>query len=313
MERKLIKHGLSSLTITLPTSWLKERGLRKGDSLNIDVQGNNLVIGSGKGISLDKAKVDVTGLDRTSIVLIIQSLYRYGYKEIEVYSKDKEAIHFRKNIYRNLSSIIYEAVNRLIGFEVTQSSLNDYTLQYIPEESDRNFKVVLRRIFRLLIEMMETLENGLEKNDKSVLESIEFQQINTIKFINYGLRILNIYGYPDVKKTSFYFYTIASLSKLHNSIVNCSRNVLSLKLKLNKRSIKSIKKINYSFELFYELFYDYNYKKIYELDKNRDDIKHEFFDIYKTLPKEDIYVVSSLIQIVEIILDLMEVRIGLEY
>lgn len=313
MERKLIKHGASSLTLTLPNNWLKERGLKKGDSLNINIQGNNLIIGSGKGINLEKANVDVTGLDRTSIVLIVQSLYRYGYKTIEIHSKDSEVVHFRKEEYRNLSSVMYEAVNRLIGAEITQSSLHNYTIQYIPEESDKNFIIILRRIFRLLSEMIETLVSGLEKNDKAVLESIEFQQINTIKFINYCLRTLNIYGYPDVKKTCFYYYTIASISKLHNFIVNCSRNVLRLNLKLNKKSIESIKRVNHSFKLFYELFYNYDYKKIYELDKNRDELKHEFFKIYKTLPKDDIFVVSSLIQIVEIILDLMEVRIGLEY
>jgi len=313
MERKLIKHGQSSLTLTLPNRWLVDRGLKKGESLNVDIQGNNLIIGSEKGLSLEKAKVDVSSLDRTSLVLIIQSLYRYGYKTIEVTSKDTEVVHFRKNKSRSLSSVVNEAVNRLIGAEITQSSLHNYTIQYIPEESDRNFKILLRRVFRLVLEMMETLYRGLERNDRATLESLEFQQINTIKFINYCLRSLNIYGYPDVKKTSFYYYTISSISKMHNFIINCSRNVLRLNLKPNKKSLEFVKKINHSFKIFYELFYDYDYHKIYELNKNRDEIKNEFFDIYKTLPKDDIFVVSSLIQIVEIILDLMEVRMGLEY
>ena len=43
-QRKLIQHGKSSLTMALPMSWLKQRGLGKGDSINVDAQGNQLII-----------------------------------------------------------------------------------------------------------------------------------------------------------------------------------------------------------------------------------------------------------------------------
>lgn len=315
MKRKVNLVGQSTLTVSLPNRWVKKYGIKKGGELDVVEEGDKLLIKTESASSTKDimVNVDVSGLDRTSIVLMIQSLYRYGYKTIEVYSKDTEVIHFRKNSHRSLSSVVQEAVNRLIGAEITQSSLHNYTINYIPEESDRNFKTVLRRVFGLLLEMMDTLYVGLERNDKATLDSIEFQQINTIKFINYCLRSLNIYGYPDVKKTCFYYYTISSISKLHNFIINCSRNIIRLNLKLDKKSLEFVKKINDSFKLFYGLFYDYDYKKIYELDENRDRIKNEFFDMYKTLPKDDIFVISSLIQIVEIILDLMEVRMGLEY
>ena len=36
MRRKLIQHGLSSLTISLPRKWVKENNLKKGDEIEVE-------------------------------------------------------------------------------------------------------------------------------------------------------------------------------------------------------------------------------------------------------------------------------------
>src|SRR3989338_4633091 len=123
-QRKLIQHGPSSLTIALPIKWLKERGIKKGDSMHIGAEGNKLVLSTEEAIKLEKISIDVTNLDRTSILLYIQSLYRFGYNEIEVKFEKITTTHYRKDQQVTISSVIHEIANRLIGAEIIEESEN---------------------------------------------------------------------------------------------------------------------------------------------------------------------------------------------
>ena len=42
--RKLIQHGNSSLTISLPSKWIKNKGLKKGDQIQIIEKGETLIL-----------------------------------------------------------------------------------------------------------------------------------------------------------------------------------------------------------------------------------------------------------------------------
>ena len=95
MQRKLIKHGLSSLTVALPMKWLKDHDLKKGESINIAQEGNNLVLSTEEALKIEKVSIDVTKLDRTSLLLYLQSLYRFGYNEIEIKFKNPTTTHYR--------------------------------------------------------------------------------------------------------------------------------------------------------------------------------------------------------------------------
>jgi len=47
MKRKIVQHGSSSLTITLPIKWVEKFGLKKGGELNVEENGPTLLISTG--------------------------------------------------------------------------------------------------------------------------------------------------------------------------------------------------------------------------------------------------------------------------
>jgi ribosomal protein S17E len=61
------------------------------------------------------------------------------------------------------------------------------------------------------------------------------------------------------------------------------------------------------------LFYKFNLVTVDKLSENRDLVKNMFKDKLKTLPNEEIIYLTKMIQILEIILDLTDSRLGLEY
>src|SRR3989338_9839204 len=97
MKRSVIQIANSTQLISLPRKWSQKYNIQKGDELEIEEQGNRLNVSINKGIELLSKEIDVTGLDRTTILYYLQSLYRMGYDEIHVKFQNLTATHFREN------------------------------------------------------------------------------------------------------------------------------------------------------------------------------------------------------------------------
>lgn len=312
-QRKLIQHGVSSLTLALPLKWLKERGLKKGDSLGVDIEGNKLVISTGEALKIEKISINVTKLDRTSILLYLQSLYRFGYNEIEIRFDTPMVTHYRKDKEVTVSSAVHEIVNRMIGAEIVEQTEHKILIKSITKEAGEDFKVVLRRAFLLMKEAAESLYDGIKNNDMTSVEAIEEMHDNINKFVSYSLRLLNKYGFPDVKKTSFYYHIIASLDKIVDILKYNARDIPKYKKQFSKDTIEIWAMINKSIDLYYDFFYNFNLENANELNKNRADVKGQIKKKMGDIPQEELIFLTSQKQILEIILDLTDFRMGLEY
>ena len=312
-QRKLIQHGPSSLTLSIPKKWLNERKLKKGDSLFVEEEGSKIILSTKESVKLDRISVDISELDRTSTMLYVQSLYRFGFNEMEFRFKNPITFHYRTNQEVTFSSAIHKMVNRCIGAEVIEQSENKVIVRYITKEAEEDFRIVLRRAFLLLKEVSKTYLDGIHNNDRNLLTSVEERDDNINKFVSYSLRLLNKYGYPDVKKTSFYCHIIASIDKVVDIIKYNARDALRYNKEFNKNSFEVLLRINNSILLYYDFFYEFDFKKVNELSKNRDAVKMLINKHIKKIPSAELININNMKQVLEIILDLTDFRMGLEH
>ena len=213
-QRKLIQHGPSSLTIALPIKWLKERGIKKGDSMYIGAEGNKLVLSTEEAIKLEKISIDVTNLDRTSILLYIQSLYRFGYNEIEVKFEKLTTTHYRKDQQVTISSVIHEIANRLIGAEIIEESENRVLIKYITKEAEEDFKIVLRRAFLLLLSMGDEALMSLKLKALSHLSQTALLEEPNNRLTTVCRRSLNKWGSETFSKIGPIYYIIEEIENI---------------------------------------------------------------------------------------------------
>jgi phosphate uptake regulator len=312
-QRKLMQHGASSLTLAIPSKWIKNHSLKKGDSLHTYIEGNKVILSTTQTKKLEKITINVAQLDRTSILLYVQSLYRYGYNEIEIIFEKQTTIHYRKQKQVSISSIIHEIDNRCVGAEIIEQTEKRILMKAITKDADEDFSSILRRIFLLVNETANTLLDAIKKNNKVALASIEDMHDTINKFVNYCLRLLNKYGYSDVKKTCLYYHIIASIDKIVDILKYNARDILKSNIIFNKEAIYLVEQINYSIRLYYRLFYQFNKITIHELSKKRDSIKLYIEKNQRRIPNGQLMLVINMKYILEIILDLTEFRMGLEY
>jgi phosphate uptake regulator len=313
MKRKVVRHGSNTLTISLPSKWCKSFGVKAGEELDVEDQGNKLIISDISPKQKSSAiSVDISNLDRTSTLVLIQGLYRYGYDDIKIRTENTTFPHFRLGKEAAVSEVVHEVVQRFIGSEIISSSSNSFEIKRISQESNDEFETVLRRVFRLLNEMVEIFIQGLEKNDDKLLSSIELHHINIKKFINYSLRLLNKFSHPEVNETTFYFSIIQYISKIDDFIKNAARYTLKNNFRMSLNSSKLVNDIKKSITLYYELFYDYNLKKVSDLNEWREKVRNNFFSKIKDLSKGELVILGGLMQIIEILLDMTELRMAME-
>src|SRR3989338_6152045 len=152
--RKLISFGKSSFILSLPKGWVEKSNLKKGDSLAVDEKGKDLVIspGSGSEEKSEEVEVDITNLDRSSLIYVIRALYRRGFDTIKLIFNSPVCIHYRTGKEKKVISVIHEEVNRLSGMEIIQQKENFCIIKNISEPTIKEFDALLRRIFLLLMD-----------------------------------------------------------------------------------------------------------------------------------------------------------------
>lgn len=312
MKRRVIQHGPATLIVSLPSAWVKRYGIRKGDELDIEERGTIVTISTEKGMDLQTTELDVSGLDRTSIMYAIRSCYRMGYQEIIVKFSNPTCTHFRTKKEYSVTSIIQQEINRLVGVEIIQQRPNQVTIRDISGNSPHEFDTIMRRVFILLIDATEDFVSGAAKFDKVMLENVENTHDNVTKFASYCLRLLNKSGYHDYKKTAYLYHIVATLDKIMDIVKYSARDVLAFDEKPSKEAAEVLAWINESLKRYYEFYYKYDANHITTLSANRDKVKCRIRSLLKKIKEEDILLISNMEYIQELLLDLTEARTGLE-
>jgi bifunctional DNA-binding transcriptional regulator/antitoxin component of YhaV-PrlF toxin-antitoxin module len=101
MKRKIVQHGNTSLTISLPIQWAKRFDLKKGDELDIEEREKSLLISTEKAIKTERVVLDVSEFDERSLVWHLVSLHKSGFDEIKLIFKDH---HQMSIIQKKMSS-----------------------------------------------------------------------------------------------------------------------------------------------------------------------------------------------------------------
>jgi len=313
MRRKVVEQGHNTLTVSLPKKWCDNHDLKGGEEVDVSEKGTCLLVSKESFSGTGKVSVDVTGLDRSTIMLLIQSLYTYGYDSIEIKSSDSKTKWHWGDKERSLASVINKSVSRLIGAELIKSSRGAYKIQVIASELKESFDIVMKRIFLIVQELFETFLERYRKNDVHVIEQIELQYMQLRRFMNYILRLLDKFGHEDATKTTFYFGIIKSISRIVESLKNIS-GPPEKPMIISKKACDLIEEVKEEFDMYYNLFYKYSITKVGDIMKKRDLFKRKvYYEELKKLSKDDVYLIGSMTQIIDSIVDLVELKMAIEH
>lgn len=275
MKRRVVKHGPSTLIISLPSKWTKEYGVDAGNELDVCESGSTLKISTDSRKTPESVTVDVTGIDRTSIIQLIRNLYRRGYGEIVIKFSEPTTKHFRTGQTVSIVSVINEESRRLIGMEIISQKHNYCIMKEITESSGKEFNSVVRKIALQIEDSLEDLITNLSNNDFTALADIEEKHDMVAKFASYCIRLINQGKIQDVEN-SFQLYQILTNYDLIMDILKYfSRSLIATKHTLKKQGINTLKDILDVFRLYEKVQFDYKKENLMAFQKERDILKKD--------------------------------------
>ena len=313
MKRSVIQIANSTQLISLPRKWTLQFGIKKGDELEIEEKGNKLEIRTEKVPALSEVTLYISGLDRTSTMLYIRSAYRRGFDSIKIKFSKPSTPHYRIKEDVSYISIINTEVNRLVGLEVIKQTENYCELKDFSGDYGKDFESLMRKVFLQINDGMSDLLKGLTNKDIELLKTIEEKHDAITKFISYCLRLLNKKSNYEISKSHTLYYTLASLDVVTDAIKYAAREIIKYNKRFKKESIALCELIQKFILIYYNLFYSFELKKMNDLIRIRNEILIKTETVAKNIPTRELLIINDLKQITEILKDLGEARIEMEY
>lgn len=314
MKRKVIQIAESTQLISLPRKWCLQYGIKKGDELDVEPQSDKLVIRTSRVPEISEIEIDVSNLDRSSILHTLRNVYRRGVNTIKVSFSKQVTTHYRTGDAKKIISVIHEEANRLPGLEIIQQRENFCLLKGVSDINEKEFDNVLRRSFILLTDMSKDLLMGVKNNDRVLVETIEEKHFSVTKFINLCLRMLNQKNHLEANKMTVMYHIISTLWLVSGSIKYCARDFLRYNKKISPDAYRFMELIDQQIQLYYEIFYRFNFEKSRKMSENKETIKSELDTLLeKKMNPHEVTMVSKLATCLESIVDITGARAALEF
>jgi len=254
MKRKLVKQGAATMMISLPSKWIKENKLGKGDEVDMLEENNSLKISLDKKKNKLEMSVSPNTEVESSLRVILTNVYRTGYDSIKIKFSNKREL-----------DIIEDVVSKnLLGFEVISKSNNLCVIENITEPSADQFENIFNKLLLNIDELFSLLIDYKKGSDFETTE----RQVQ--RFDNFCRRV--------VSKTEFGYKANLRYS-FHNELIHAQRQIylilryLSTKnVKLEKGFIELVKETKSQFDSIKKAYFEKDLSLLEKIHKNEKDL-----------------------------------------
>ncbi len=178
--RKIIKIGEKSLAVTLPKKWIKQLGLKPGDTVSLIMDKTGIIKifvdnRSSAEYSSTHIVLDASGLSPETIITYIRAAYTSAIDRLIIRNVDKD----------KLINSLSEVSRILPGSFILESEPNTLTVKIALSEETIDIDELITRIMQTIILVIESYKTG--KQMSGLLNNLYEE---TLYLANSGLRIL---------------------------------------------------------------------------------------------------------------------------
>jgi phosphate uptake regulator len=284
MKRRVVKHGTSTLTISLPIDWVKKFKIQSGQELDVQEQGSKIVIRQYDNLSNKQVVVKLYEKDNLPKRLI-SPYYLAGYNTIKI-------CYTHLEIRSALEAFVN---NYLMGFEIIEEGQNFIIIKNVAKGIEEEFDVLLNRLGLIAISMLKDIYESFKKKDLSLLQGSELGEMAANKINHFCRRMLNLTGHKTKNVASVYF-----VIKILEDITDQENFLSKYAIENNINSVSNptmnyIKSLIYQIELWHKVFIKYNNDFILESKKLEARLTIEGEQLLQTCHKSERIIVYRLL------------------
>ena len=209
--RRLQKIG-SSMLISLPSEWIKNNNLKKGNMVMIEVNRNNSVSLYPSDLDTDDVKevnIPHPQLSMDSLTNQIYGAYLLGYDVIRIKGKSQISFDDRE--------LIKLAMRKLVGLEIVDENGSNIISQFLLDANTLDAEKILRRMSSIVAGMykdtligIQKKENGSEKSIVSRDDEVDRQYFLLVRLIRSAMMDQKLASKLNLSNIDILDYRIAA-------------------------------------------------------------------------------------------------------
>lgn len=209
--RRLQKIG-SSMLISLPSEWIKNNNLKKGNMVMIEVNRNNSVSLYPSDIDTEDVKevnIPHPQLSMDSLTNQIYGAYLLGYDVIRIKGKSQISFDDRE--------LIKLAMRKLVGLEIVDENGSNIISQFLLDANTLDAEKILRRMSSIVAGMykdtligIQKKENGSEKSIVSRDDEVDRQYFLLVRLIRSAMMDQKLASKLNLSNIDILDYRIAA-------------------------------------------------------------------------------------------------------
>jgi phosphate uptake regulator len=209
--RRLQKIG-SSMLVSLPTEWVKNNNLKKGNMVIIEVNRNNSISLYPSDIDTEDVKevnIPHPQLSMDSLTNQIYGAYLLGYDIIRIKGKSQISFDDRE--------LIKLAMRKLVGLEIVDENGSNIISQFLLDANTLDAEKILRRMSSIVAGMykdtligIQKKENGSEKSIVSRDDEVDRQYFLLVRLIRSAMMDQKLASKLNLSNIDILDYRIAA-------------------------------------------------------------------------------------------------------
>jgi phosphate uptake regulator len=286
MKRRIVQHGSSSLTVTLPSKWVQQHNLKKGDEVDVLTSSDAVTISAKRQLTTERKVIDSRDFGRFTRNNICH-LYLLGYDELEIIYDDESTL-----------TAIQAALPECIGYEIIDQKPKRVYIKSIAHTFEKDFDFLLRKSFQITSELAAQVHDAIKGNNHSALKEIRhLEQINN-KFTMCCARILTKEGYKVQNRTLQMYEAVKRLERIadHYKYI-CDCMVRSTE-KASPAAIRYLGDVNAYYELFHKLFFKFDPKSKEQIYSDKKTLEMRGTELLLESSKKEREMIHHLLNIV---------------
>lgn len=252
MKRRVIKHGPSTYTISLPSKWVKQHNIKKGDELDLNMLGPMLQVYTHTVNDGSTYEADISQLSPDMAKRLLGSLHKNGYDTLNLQCTPAQLPHIQKRIN-----------TMLLDYEIINIKDNKCMIKAISQSTEQSFKPIFRRLFLVTIALAEGVADLTKKQEFEKLADLLSLEETNNKLTNYIHRLITKHYLSQDKLC--YMYVI---SWVLESIADEYKEICTLlkdETKIGSSCAATFEEMQKLIHGLYELFYNFEFPKVEQL------------------------------------------------
>ena len=295
MHRKAICLAGNTLVVSLPSKWVKQHHISKGDDILTIEKGSKLILQREEDAHTKDKEVDVSNtLPLTPNFL--GALFKNGMSKVTLYFSHKEELEAIQNVIRE----------EFIGFEVVNRGKNKVEIQSVSSLDRTQFPIIFRRLWLTLLTMAADISQALKKQDELLLNDIALTDKDVNKYSDFCRRLLNQHSYAISSQPLQLYYLIEQLEK----IGDMQRDLSLLAIKKQPTHTVFFDMLHQFLRLLYDCYYRFSVERLLLFREYHQKLKQKIERTMSHANKKELPTLSLLLHLTRQVFDLNGVLIS---